>query len=56
MPSTTTYELAAYLKDLEARFPGLQHVNMSTSMGTPQAVMLEQLRWFAREVMPKFQM
>ncbi len=24
------------------------------SMGTPQAVMLEQLRWFAREVMPKF--
>src|SRR5207245_707860 len=47
-------ELVAYLKDLEARFPGLEHVNMSISMGTPKAVMLEQLRWFAEEVMPKF--
>ena len=43
-----------YLKDLESRFPGLQHVNVSISMGTPTAVMLEQLRWFAKEVMPKF--
>ena len=47
-------ELVAYLKDLEARFPGLEHVNMSISMGTPKSVMLEQLRWFAKEVMPKF--
>lgn len=48
-------ELVAYLKDLESRYPGLQHVNVSISMGTPKAVMLEQLRWFAKEVMPKFQ-
>jgi hypothetical protein len=27
---------------------------VSISMGTPKAVMLEQLRWFAKEVMPKF--
>lgn len=47
-------ELVAYLKDLESRFPGLQHVNMSISMGTPKAVMLEQLRWFGKEVMPRF--
>ena len=47
-------ELVAHLKDLESRFPGLQHVNMSLSMGTPRAVMLEQLRWLAKEVMPKF--
>jgi hypothetical protein len=47
-------ELVAYLKDLESRFPGLQHVNMSISMGTAKPVMLEQLRWFAAEVMPKF--
>ncbi|HEU4438806.1 MAG TPA: LLM class flavin-dependent oxidoreductase [Methylomirabilota bacterium] len=47
-------ELVAYLKDLESRFPGLQHVNVSSSMGTPKAVMLEQLRWFAKEVKPKF--
>ena len=47
-------ELVAYLRDLGSRFPGLQHVNMSISMGTPKPVMLEQLRWFAAEVMPKF--
>jgi hypothetical protein len=47
-------ELIAYLKDMESRFPGLEYVNVSISMGTPKAVMLEQLRWFAKEVMPKF--
>jgi alkanesulfonate monooxygenase SsuD/methylene tetrahydromethanopterin reductase-like flavin-dependent oxidoreductase (luciferase family) len=47
-------DLIAYLKNLELRFPGLTHVNMSTSMGTPRSVMIEQLRWFAKEVMPKF--
>ncbi len=50
----TPEELVAYLKDLESRFPGLEHVNVSISMGTPKAIMLEQLRWFAKEVMPKF--
>jgi len=50
----TPEELVAYLKDLQSRFPGLEHVNVSISMGTPKAVMLEQLRWFAKEVMPKF--
>jgi hypothetical protein len=29
-------------------------VNVSISMGTPEAVMLEQLGWFAKEVMPHF--
>jgi alkanesulfonate monooxygenase SsuD/methylene tetrahydromethanopterin reductase-like flavin-dependent oxidoreductase (luciferase family) len=47
-------DLIAYLKDLQSRFPGLEHVNVSISMGTPQRVMLEQLRWFAKEVMPHF--
>jgi hypothetical protein len=28
--------------------------NVSPSMGMPKAVMLEQLTWFAREVMPAF--
>ena len=50
----TPEELVGYLKDLESRFPGLEHVNVSISMGTPKAVMLEQLRWFAKEVMPTF--
>jgi alkanesulfonate monooxygenase SsuD/methylene tetrahydromethanopterin reductase-like flavin-dependent oxidoreductase (luciferase family) len=46
--------LVAHLKDLEQRYPGLEYVNVSSSMGTPKAVMLEQLAWFAREVMPHF--
>jgi len=47
-------ELTAYLKDIESRYPGLEYVNVSISMGTPKSVMLEQLRAFATEVMPKF--
>jgi hypothetical protein len=47
-------ELVADLKDLESRFPGIEHVNLSLSMGTPRAVMLEQYRWIAREVLPAF--
>jgi hypothetical protein len=27
---------------------------VSISIGTPEAVMVEQLRWLAKEVMPKF--
>jgi alkanesulfonate monooxygenase SsuD/methylene tetrahydromethanopterin reductase-like flavin-dependent oxidoreductase (luciferase family) len=42
-----------YLQALEERFPGLEAVNVQSSIGTPQAVMLEQLDWFARDVMPK---
>jgi alkanesulfonate monooxygenase SsuD/methylene tetrahydromethanopterin reductase-like flavin-dependent oxidoreductase (luciferase family) len=47
-------ELVAYLRSLEARFPGLQHVHLSNSMGTPKAVILEQLAWLGKEVMPRF--
>ena len=47
-------ELTAYLKDIESRYPGLEYVNVSISMGTPKAVMLEQLTAFATDVMPKF--
>jgi hypothetical protein len=47
-------ELTAYLTDLESRYPGLEYVNVSISMGTPQAVMVEQLTAFARKVMPRF--
>ena len=47
-------ELVAYLKSVELRFPGLEYVHVSNSMGTPQSVMLEQLAWFAKEVKPAF--
>jgi len=35
-------------------FPGMQHINLSTSLCTPQAVMLEQFQWVAEAVMPAF--
>ena len=47
-------ELTAYLENLQSRYPGLEYVNVSISMGTPQAVMLEQLTAFGKDVMPKF--
>jgi alkanesulfonate monooxygenase SsuD/methylene tetrahydromethanopterin reductase-like flavin-dependent oxidoreductase (luciferase family) len=47
-------EFVAYLQSLEQRFPGLEYVHVSNSMGTPKSVMLEQLAWFAKEVKPHF--
>lgn len=44
-----------YIKELEQSFPGLTTINVQSSMGTPEAVMLEQLERFASEVMPAFQ-
>ena len=48
-------ELVAYLRDLESRYPGLEHINLSTPIGTPQAIMLEQFRWISQAVFPAFQ-
>jgi hypothetical protein len=50
----TSDDLIAYLKDLEEKFPGLEHVNLSTPMCTPQSAMLEQFTKIAEEVMPHF--
>ena len=50
----TAEELVAFLKDLEVRYPGLENVSLSTPMGTPEAIMLEQYRRVAAEVMPHF--
>jgi alkanesulfonate monooxygenase SsuD/methylene tetrahydromethanopterin reductase-like flavin-dependent oxidoreductase (luciferase family) len=47
-------EIVAYLKELEARYPGLEHVMIAWALGTPREVMIEQLTLFAREVMPAF--
>jgi hypothetical protein len=47
-------ELVAYLKSLEERFPGLQHVHLSNSMGTPKDALLEQIARLGKDVMPKF--
>jgi alkanesulfonate monooxygenase SsuD/methylene tetrahydromethanopterin reductase-like flavin-dependent oxidoreductase (luciferase family) len=50
----TPEELVAHLKSLEHTYPGLEYVHLSNSMGTPKAVMLEQLAWLGKEVMPEF--
>lgn len=42
------------LKELEAAYPGLERVGMSHPVGTPQRVIVEQLDWLAKEVMPAF--
>jgi alkanesulfonate monooxygenase SsuD/methylene tetrahydromethanopterin reductase-like flavin-dependent oxidoreductase (luciferase family) len=51
----TPEQLVEYLKRFEERYPGLEYINLSTSMGTPQQVMLEQFQWVAEAVMPAFQ-
>ena len=43
-----------YLQDLQDRYPGLEDINVQSSMGTPLAVMMEQLEAFATDVMPGF--
>jgi alkanesulfonate monooxygenase SsuD/methylene tetrahydromethanopterin reductase-like flavin-dependent oxidoreductase (luciferase family) len=45
----------AFLQALEEKYPGLEYVNVgSASVGVPKQVILEQLAWFAKEVMPAF--
>jgi alkanesulfonate monooxygenase SsuD/methylene tetrahydromethanopterin reductase-like flavin-dependent oxidoreductase (luciferase family) len=50
----TPQQLIEHLKSLEARLPGMQHINLSTSLCTPKAVMLDQFQRVAEEVMPAF--
>ncbi len=50
----TPAQLIEHLQGMQARFPGLETINLSTSMGTPKAVMLEQFQWVAEAVMPAF--
>ena len=47
-------DVVAYLKEVEARYPGLEEIMIAWALGTPRAHMLEQLERFAREVMPAF--
>lgn len=50
----TPAQLVEHLQGMQERFPGLETINLSTSMGTPKAVMLEQFQWVAEAVMPAF--
>lgn len=50
----TPADAMTLLKELEAKYPGVERVIVSFAMGTPKAVYLEQLTRFAEEVMPAF--
>jgi hypothetical protein len=47
-------EFVAYLKEVEQKYPGIRHVLMSSAMGMPKDVYMDQLSIFANEVMPHF--
>jgi hypothetical protein len=47
-------DLIEHLKTLEAKYPALDHVSVSLSVGVPETLALEQLERFAKEVMPAF--
>jgi len=47
-------EIIDHLKALEAKYPALDRISVSLSVGVPKSVALEQLERFATEVMPAF--
>jgi alkanesulfonate monooxygenase SsuD/methylene tetrahydromethanopterin reductase-like flavin-dependent oxidoreductase (luciferase family) len=47
-------DLIMHLKALEAKYPALDRISVSLSVGVPETVALEQLERFAKEVMPAF--
>jgi alkanesulfonate monooxygenase SsuD/methylene tetrahydromethanopterin reductase-like flavin-dependent oxidoreductase (luciferase family) len=47
-------QIIEQLHAVEERYPGLTHVDVGQPVGAPQSVILEQLQWFAEEVMPAF--
>ncbi|PYN62805.1 MAG: hypothetical protein DMD90_19600 [Candidatus Rokuibacteriota bacterium] len=50
----TTAEMTDYLKDLERRYPGLEHIILGFPFGASAADFKDQLQRFARDVMPAF--
>jgi alkanesulfonate monooxygenase SsuD/methylene tetrahydromethanopterin reductase-like flavin-dependent oxidoreductase (luciferase family) len=47
-------EIIEHLMKLEKAYPGLNRISISLSVGVPEAVALEQLERFAKDVMPAF--
>jgi alkanesulfonate monooxygenase SsuD/methylene tetrahydromethanopterin reductase-like flavin-dependent oxidoreductase (luciferase family) len=50
----TPAQFIEHLKMIEQRYPGLDRVSLSLSVGVPKSLVLEQLERFATEVMPAF--
>jgi len=51
----TPDEMIGYLKDIEARYPGLEHIMLGFPFGASAAQFKRQLTRFALEVMPALQ-
>ena len=47
-------DVITHLKKLEERYPALERISVSLSVGVPKSEALEQLERFAKEVMPEF--
>jgi len=50
----TPQELVEHLKGFEERYPGMQHINLSPPLTTPQDQIVEQYAIVGEEVMPHF--
>ena len=50
----TPAQLVEMLKGFEERYPGMEHISLSSPIGTPKTTMLEQFQWIAEEIMPAF--
>ena len=50
----TADDLVAFLKGIEEKYPGMEHINFSSPLTTPKDLMLEQFEIVAAEVMPHF--
>jgi len=50
----TPGQLVDLLKGFEEHYPGMEHISLSSPIGTPKTTMLEQFQWVAEEVMPAF--
>ena len=44
----------ALIREYEAKYPGLEQIMLHWPEGVPPRAFMEQLRWFARDVMPAF--
>ena len=47
-------QIVETIMGLQERYPGIEMVNVSQPIGTPQSVLVEQMERFAEEVMPAF--
>ena len=47
-------EVIAGIKSVEAKYPGLENFMIHWAEGLPPQEFKEQLRWFAKEVLPAF--